>query len=78
MSVIHDRPLTEKELRDETERINSMSRESMASLWRFAKAGHPYFQRGNPLQALFKARFDSLGGFSPAVSKSIGLEAPSA
>jgi len=53
------------------DRINSMTREEMCSLWRFAPSGHPYFDTTKPYNAVFKARFDELGGFSPAISKAI-------
>lgn len=59
---------------DESMRINSMSREEMARLWRFAPSGHPYFDTTLPYYEIFKKRFDELGGFSPAISKAIGLD----
>lgn len=52
--------------------INKMSQEAMASLWRFAPSGHPYFDNTLPLYAEFKRRFDELGGFTPEISKKIG------
>ena len=59
---------------EEKNRINSMSREEMARLWRFAPAGHPYFDSSGPYWKIFKERFDSLGGWSPSVSKSVGWD----
>ena len=44
--------------------IDALTHEEMARLWRYAPPGHPYFER-------FKARFDSFGGFNPALSKRI-------
>ncbi len=52
--------------------INSMDRESMCRLWRTAPAGHPYFDKRKPYWAVFEARFDKLGRFSPEISKRIG------
>ncbi len=57
------------DIEKETEIINGMSREEMCRLWRFAPAGHPYFDKTNPLSEIFKKRFDELGGFSPEISK---------
>ncbi len=54
------------------DRIHSLSREEMASLWRFAPAGHLYFDTTRPYYEIFRKRFDELGGFSPAISKAIG------
>lgn len=51
--------------------IDSLSREDIARLWRFAPAGHPLFQ--GEVGEYFKERFLSLGGFSPEISKEIGL-----
>jgi hypothetical protein len=59
---------------EEIKIINNMSREEMCHLWRFAPAGHKYFQRGNELSEIFEKRFKELGGFSPEISKSIGWE----
>jgi len=56
----------------EVDTINQMSRFSMAELWRFAPAGHPYFDRNLPYYQFFDARFEKLGRFSPEISKSLG------
>ena len=57
------------------DKINSMSREEMARLWRSAPSGHPYFSRSKPYYKYFRKRFfDELGGFSPEISKKIGWE----
>ena len=63
--------LTETETK-EIEKINQMSQAEMASLWRFAKLGHPYFDMTKPFYKVFEERFKSLGGFTPEISKSIG------
>lgn len=65
--------MTEQEIQDATEEINNMSRLDMCRLWRFAPAGHRFFNTTLPLHEIFKKRFDELGGFSPEISKQIGL-----
>ena len=52
--------------------INQMSQEQMASLWRFAPSGHPYFDSTKPFFKVFDKRFKELGGFTPAISKALG------
>jgi len=64
----------EKEIENEIEKINKMSRIEMASLWRFAPIGHKYFNENLPFHEIFKKRFDELGGFSPGISKAIGWD----
>lgn len=54
-------------------RIDAMSREEMARLWRFAPAGDPLFQ-GEAGQYFKKVFFEERGGFSPQISKSLGWE----
>lgn len=54
------------------ETINQMSQTEMASLWRHAPSGHPYFDRTKPFFEVFDKRFKELGGFTPAISKAIG------
>ena len=51
--------------------IDNMGREDMARLWRFAPSGSVYFT-GNAGD-YFNKRFKELGGFSPKISKRIGL-----
>ena len=63
--------MTSDEIENMKEEIDEMSRLEMAHLWRYASAGHPYFNKELPLYDHFKARFDSLGGFSPEISKAI-------
>ncbi len=67
--AVHEAGAVQQQL----DRINSMSREEMARLWRFAPSGHPYFDTTLPYYEIFRKRFDELGGFSPAISKAIGL-----
>jgi len=54
--------------------IDRMDQMDLASLWRNAPAGHPCFDTVNwpEIHEHFKARFASLGGMTPAVSKAIG------
>lgn len=53
-------------------RIDQMSHQAMARLWRFAPAGHPCFDTRLPLFKYFQERFQKLGGMTTAVSKAIG------
>ena len=64
--------MTEEEILAHKNQIEKLSREEMCRLWRFAPAGHPYFQRDLPLWEVFEARFEKLGRFSPEISKKIG------
>lgn len=63
-----------QEQQAEFDKINAMSREDMCRLWRNAKSGHPYFDSAKPYYAVFKARFDQLGGFNAVISKKIGWD----
>jgi len=60
--------MTDKEI----ETINNMTQMQMASLWRFAPSGHPYFDKTKPFYRVFEKRFNELGGFTPEISKAIG------
>lgn len=51
--------------------IDTLDQIAMARLWRFAPTGHPYFSC-RELADYFTARFDALGGMTPAISKAIG------
>jgi hypothetical protein len=55
------------------ERIKGMSQMEMAQLWRFAPPGHSYFDVTLPFWPYFEARFKEVGGWTPGVSKAIGL-----
>jgi len=63
--------LTEEETKT-IETINQMSQMEMASLWRHAPSGHPYFDTSKPFFKVFDKRFKELGGFTPEISKAIG------
>lgn len=54
--------------------IDGMSQTSMASLWRFAPVGHPYFNSfdNKEISEYFAMKFKEKGGFTPAISKEIG------
>ena len=52
--------------------INQMTQMEMASLWRYAPSGHPYFDKTKPFFEVFNKRFTELGRFTPAISKAIG------
>lgn len=66
-------PLSEKQV-ETIEIINQMSQREMASLWRQAPPGHPYFDKTKPYWEVFEKRFDELGGFTPAISKAVGWD----
>jgi hypothetical protein len=60
-------------IKQELEKISQMTQTEMASLYRNAPVGHPYFSYDYPeLLNAFKERFKALGGMTPSVSKSIG------
>lgn len=65
--------MTPEEIQNHKDAIDGMTQMRMAELWRFAPSGHPYFDNRLPLFEYFEARFRSLGGMTPAVSKAIGL-----
>ena len=54
------------------EKINNMSHEEMAKIWRFAPIGHKYFNINLPYYAVFEKRFKEFGMFTPEISKYIG------
>lgn len=66
--------MTDAEIEAAKARIDQMSQMEMAELWRFAPAGHAYFDRTLPLFEHFDKRFAALGRFTPAISKTIGWE----
>lgn len=66
--------LTEERIAELTEEINGLSRLEVCRLWRFAPVGHPFFNKSLPLYAIFKKRYDELGGFTPAISKQLGWD----
>jgi len=66
--------MTDKEIEEWKVVIDKMSHREMAILYRFASTGHPCFDGSLPLYAYFKKRFDSLGGMTTNLSKSIGWD----
>lgn len=54
------------------EKINNMSHEDMARLWRFAPSGHLYFDETLPYVKHFMKRYNKFGGMSSSISKRIG------
>jgi hypothetical protein len=54
------------------DKINGMSHVELATLYRFAPAGHPEFTADSPVSATFEKRFKELGGMTPSVSKQVG------
>jgi hypothetical protein len=65
--------MTDEEIQKHKDDIDKMDREAMCRLWRFAPPGHPYFVTGTEVYEHFDKRFKELGGFSPEISKKIGL-----
>jgi hypothetical protein len=61
--------MTEKEIQECKDKIDNMSQEDMARLWRFAPSRSPYFDVNSPVWEHFKDKFE---GFTPELSKSIG------
>ena len=65
--------ITGKEITEHQKKIDAMSQIEMASLSRFSPSGHLYFRNDIPeLSDYFSKRFKELGGFTSAISKSIG------
>lgn len=64
---------SDEEAAVEIAKIEAMTHEEMATLWRRAPPGHQYFDGSLPYYEHFKARFfGKFGGFTPAISKKIG------
>ena len=64
--------MTDKEIEEHKKKIDAMSQTAMASLWRFAPSGHPYFDTTSPLSDYFNTKFKEKGGMTSEISKSIG------
>lgn len=64
--------MTPEEIEEHKAKIDTLSQLEMARLWRFVRAGHPYFNSELPLYEHFKARFEKLGGMTPEISKQLG------
>jgi hypothetical protein len=60
-------------LEDEKKKIDMMTQEEMARLWRFTPPGHPYFHH-DELGDYFKKSFREKGFFTPEISKKIELK----
>ena len=65
---------TDQEIANTKAQIDKMTQIEMARLWRFAPAGHIYFDKTLPFFEHFKTRFEKLGGFTPEISKFIGWD----
>lgn len=61
-------------LEEYKKKIDNMTQEEMASLWRYAPAGHPYFDTTSPLSEYFIKKFKEKGGMTPRISKEIGWD----
>ena len=61
--------MTEEQITQHKAQIDGMSQMEMASLWRYAPSGHPYFDKRLPRYEHFKERFK---GFTPEISKALG------
>lgn len=57
---------------EEIKKINNMSHEEIAKLWRFTPSGHPYFDCSLPYYEAVEKRFKKFGGMTTEVSKNIG------
>lgn len=55
------------------DKIDNLSHEEMARLWRFAPAGHKFFKEGE-VHEYFKKRFAEFGGMTYEISKRIGWD----
>ena len=64
--------MLQTEIDEHINHINSMTQMEMATLYRFAPSGHPYFDSSLPLSEHFMKRFKELGGMTTAISKQIG------
>lgn len=64
--------MADEEIKEWKKKIDNMSHIEMATLHRFAPAGHAIFRDDLPLCDYFNERFQSLGGMTPEISKKIG------
>jgi hypothetical protein len=69
-----DKVYTEEEIKEIRAEIDNMSQLEMARLYRFAPAGHIYFNSTLPFFDYFNKRFKDLGGMTPGISKQIGWD----
>lgn len=63
----------DNEIKTTIDKINTLSHEDMARLWRFAPVGHIYFNCQLPFWAVFEKRWLEFGGWNSELSKRIGL-----
>ena len=64
--------MTEEQIQEWKDNIDTMNQRGMAMLRRFAPSGHPCFDKRLPLFDYFQERFKQLGGMTAQVSKAIG------
>lgn len=65
--------MTTEDIERHKKAIDGMSQRAICHLHRFAPSGHPYFDYPNTeIVEHWDKRFKELGGFTPAISKSIG------
>ena len=64
--------MTDEQIQEWKSKIDKMTQLEMASIYRFAPAGHPCFDTSIPLNKYFMDRFHELGGMTTAISKTIG------
>ena len=55
-------------------KIDKLSHIEMCRLWRFAPAGHIYFNVNLPLFKHFNKRYKKFGGMTPEISKRLNNE----
>ena len=67
--------MTDQEIERWRQKIDAMSHEDLARLWRFAPSGHSVFDQRLPVYPHFEARFAAFGGMTSAISKRIGWAA---
>lgn len=72
--MVTTQKLTPEEIQDWISAINGMSHFDLAQLYRFSPTGHPVFDNSLPINAVFHKRFDEFGGWTPEISKALGLE----
>jgi hypothetical protein len=66
--------MTDEEIEIAKKEIDEMTHVEMATTYRFAPAGHRYFNFTNKdLPDYFMKRFKELGGMTSEISKQIGL-----
>jgi len=64
--------ISNDELREWAQQIEDSSLEWLVNLQRFARAGHPVFDKRYPLYKIFGDRLESLGGITSEISKKVG------